>query len=43
MPAHEGDVLSIGEFEFENGESIPDLKLAYETYGEFTGDRKSVV
>ena len=37
-PAHERDTLSLGEFEFECGESIPDLELAYETHGEFTGD-----
>jgi homoserine O-acetyltransferase len=43
MPAHEGDVLSVGEFEFENGESIPDLELAYETYGEFTGENAVLV
>ena len=43
MPAHEQDVLSVGEFEFENGESIPDLELAYETYGEFTGENAVLV
>jgi homoserine O-acetyltransferase len=35
---HERDVVGVGEFEFQCGESVPDLRLAYETYGEFTGD-----
>jgi homoserine O-acetyltransferase len=30
--------VSLGEFRFECGETIPDLEIAYETYGEFTGD-----
>ena len=30
-------VESVGEFRFECGESVPDLRLAYETYGEFDG------
>ncbi|WP_435348024.1 homoserine O-acetyltransferase MetX [Haloarchaeobius sp. HRN-SO-5] len=29
------DVASLGEFTFDCGESIPDLEIAYETYGEF--------
>ena len=32
------DSVSLGAFSFECGESIPDLEIAYETYGEFTGD-----
>jgi homoserine O-acetyltransferase len=43
MPAHEQGVLSVGEFEFENGESIPDLELAYETYGEYSGENAVLV
>jgi homoserine O-acetyltransferase/O-succinyltransferase len=43
MVAHDRDVLSVGEFEFECGESIPDLELAYETYGEFTGENAVLV
>ncbi|MFB6106547.1 MAG: homoserine O-acetyltransferase [Halobacteriaceae archaeon] len=35
----ETDVVSLGEFEFECGESIPDLEVAYEAYGEFESDR----
>ena len=31
------ETASVGEFTFECGESIPDLTLAYETYGEFDG------
>ena len=37
------DVVSVGEFAFECGESVPDLELAYETYGEFTGDNAVLV
>ena len=36
-------VVSLGEFTFECGESIPDLEVAYETYGEFTGDNAVLV
>ncbi|MDL5362879.1 homoserine O-acetyltransferase [Halalkalicoccus sp. NIPERK01] len=32
------EVASLGEFRFECGESIPDLEVAYETYGEFSGE-----
>src|SRR6056297_3897439 len=39
----EHDTISLGEFEFECGESIPDLEVAYETYGEFTGDNAVLV
>jgi homoserine O-acetyltransferase len=35
--------VSLGEFEFECGESIPDLEVAYETYGEFTGENAVLV
>ena len=35
--------VSLGEFEFECGEEIPDLEVAYETYGEFTGDNAVLV
>ena len=30
----ERDTVSVGEFEFECGESIPDLEVAYEVDGE---------
>ncbi len=39
----EHDTASLGEFEFECGESIPELELAYETYGEFTGENAVLV
>jgi homoserine O-acetyltransferase len=39
----ERDTVSVGEFEFECGESIPDLELAYEAYGEFEGDNTVLV
>jgi len=39
----EHDTISLGEFEFECGESIPELEVAYETYGEFTGDNAVLV
>ena len=42
MKATAGTV-DLGGFEFENGESIPSLEVAYETYGEFTGDNAVLV
>ncbi|MFB6157896.1 MAG: homoserine O-acetyltransferase [Haloferacaceae archaeon] len=38
MTRVEQDARSLGEFTFECGESIPDLRIAYEAYGEFDGD-----
>jgi homoserine O-acetyltransferase len=38
-----GETVSLGEFTFECGESIPDLEIAYETFGEFTGDNAVLV
>lgn len=32
------ETASLGEFQFECGESIPELDIAYETYGEFDGE-----
>ena len=40
---HEAETVSVGEFTFECGESIPDLELSYEAYGEFTGDNAVLV
>ena len=40
---HEEGQVSLGEFTFECGESIADLEVAYETYGEFTGDNAVLV
>ena len=37
------DTVDFGEFTFACGESIPNLTLAYETYGEFTGDNAILV
>ncbi len=37
------ETASLGEFVFECGESIPELEIAYETYGEFTGDNAVLV
>ncbi len=37
------ETVSLGEFTFECGESIPDLEIAHETYGEFTGDNAVLV
>jgi homoserine O-acetyltransferase len=42
MSSHH-ETVSLGEFEFECGESLPDLELAYETYGEFTGENAVLV
>ncbi|MFC7156564.1 homoserine O-acetyltransferase [Halomarina halobia] len=35
--------VSLGPFEFACGESIPDLELAYETYGEYDGGNAVLV
>ncbi|MFC6974656.1 alpha/beta fold hydrolase family protein [Halomicroarcula sp. GCM10025709] len=37
------ETVSLGAFEFQCGETIPDLELAYETYGEFEGDNAVLV
>ncbi|QKY19418.1 homoserine O-acetyltransferase [Halolamina sp. CBA1230] len=37
-PTHAADTRSVGAFEFERGGSVPDLELAYETYGEYDPD-----
>jgi homoserine O-acetyltransferase len=39
----ERDSVSVGAFEFECGESVPDLEVAYEAYGEFTGENAVLV
>ncbi|MBX0324218.1 homoserine O-acetyltransferase [Halomicroarcula sp. F13] len=39
----ESQTVSLGEFEFQCGETIADLELAYETYGEFEGDNAVLV
>ncbi|WP_336337500.1 homoserine O-acetyltransferase MetX [Haloarcula brevis] len=39
----EHDTLSLGEFEFDSGETIPDLEITYEAYGEFDGDNAVLV
>jgi homoserine O-acetyltransferase len=39
----ERDTVAVGEFEFDCGESIPDLELAYQAYGEFDGDNAVLV
>jgi homoserine O-acetyltransferase len=39
----ERGTVSLGEFEFVCGESIPDLDVAYEAYGEFEGDNAVLV
>ncbi|WP_255198293.1 homoserine O-acetyltransferase MetX [Halorarius litoreus] len=37
------ETAALGEFEFDCGESVPDLTLAYEAYGEFTGENAVLV
>ena len=37
------ETVSLGEFTFQCGESIPELEIAYEAYGEFTGDNAVLV
>ncbi len=39
----ERDTVSLGGFEFECGASVPELEVAYESYGEFTGDNAVLV
>jgi homoserine O-acetyltransferase len=39
----DSNTVSLGEFEFQCGETIPELELAYETYGDFTGDNAVLV
>ena len=39
----ERDTVALGEFEFECGRSIPELEVAYEAYGEFTGDNAVLI
>ncbi len=39
----ESGVAALGEFTFECGRSIPDLRMAYETYGAFEGDNVVLV
>ncbi|QHS18174.1 homoserine O-acetyltransferase [haloarchaeon 3A1-DGR] len=40
---HDSGIASLGEFTFECGRSIPELRIAYETYGEFDGDNAVLV
>jgi len=37
------DTVSLGEFEFDSGESIPELEITYEAYGEFDGDNAVLI
>jgi homoserine O-acetyltransferase len=37
------DTVSLGPFEFESGETLPELEVAYEAYGEFEGDNAVLV
>ncbi|MFC7059106.1 alpha/beta fold hydrolase [Halovenus salina] len=37
------ETVSLGEFTFECGETIPDLQIAYEAYGEFDGENAVLV
>ncbi len=39
----ERDSVSLGPYEFESGESIPELEVAYEAYGEFDGDNAVLI
>jgi homoserine O-acetyltransferase len=35
VPAYDAGVRSVGSFEFERGGTVPDLELAYESYGQY--------
>jgi len=37
------EAVELGEFRFECGETIDNLEIAYEAYGEFTGDNAVLV
>ena len=37
------DTVALGSFTFDCGESIPELTVAYETYGDFSGDNAILV
>ncbi|MDS0221748.1 homoserine O-acetyltransferase [Haloarcula sp. S1AR25-5A] len=37
------DTVSLGEFEFDSGETIPELEITYEAYGEFDGDNAVLI
>lgn len=37
------DAVDLDEFEFACGETIPTLRMAYETYGEFNGDNAVLI
>ncbi|KOX94781.1 homoserine O-acetyltransferase MetX [Haloarcula rubripromontorii] len=39
----EHNTISLGEFEFDCGETIPDLEITYEAYGEFDGGNAVLV
>lgn len=39
----EHGTISLGSFAFQSGESIPNLDVAYETHGEFTGENAVLV
>ncbi|WP_435334389.1 homoserine O-acetyltransferase MetX [Haloarchaeobius sp. TZWWS8] len=43
MTGNTRETADLGEFTFECGESIPNLELAYETYGEFDGSNAVLV
>jgi homoserine O-acetyltransferase/O-succinyltransferase len=43
MTAHEAETVRLGEFTFECGESLSELEIAYEAYGEFDGDNAVLV
>jgi homoserine O-acetyltransferase/O-succinyltransferase len=43
MTAHEAETVRLGEFTFECGESLAELEIAYEAYGEFDGDNAVLI
>lgn len=40
---YERGVANVGAFEFDSGETLPTLELAYERHGEYTGDNAVLV
>ena len=36
-------IFKLGNFTFDNGETLPDMQLAYETYGELNADKSNAI
>ena len=36
-------ILELGSFTFDNGETLPDIRLAYETYGTLNAEKSNAI